>query len=135
MPITATPDGRNTWILWLKVVSLYVENAICRYGFLINVVEVCAEASFIHPPGRGIGTVDSKVEVTIKQKDGREFSHLVILPEGEPENPLTDSELRAKFRNCGGMVLKEEKVERLHDAVMQMDKLDDVNELGKLTTF
>ena len=68
---------------------------------------LAAKCSYVHPEGWGVGTVDPKVEVTIKLKNGREFSNLVVLPKGEPENPLTDTELGNKFRNCGSLVLKE----------------------------
>ncbi len=94
-----------------------------------------AKCSYIHPQGWGAGMNDPKVEVTINLKNGLEFSNLVILPKGEPENPLTEAELLTKFRNCAGMILNEEKIERLHDAVMKMDKMDDINELGEITIF
>ena len=44
--------------------------------------------------------------VTVELKDGRLLSRRVDYPKGEPENPISDEELRAKFRSlaaCGGL--------------------------------
>ena len=44
--------------------------------------------------------------VTVELKDGRLLSKRVDYPKGEPENPISDEELRAKFRSladCGGL--------------------------------
>ena len=94
---------------------------------------IAAKCSYIHPEGWGVGTVDPKVEVTIKLKNGREFKNLVVLPKGEPENPLTDTELADKFRNCANVILKNEQVEQLYNAVMNMEKMDNINDLIGIT--
>jgi 2-methylcitrate dehydratase PrpD len=94
---------------------------------------IAAKCSYVHPEGWGVGTVDPKVEVTIKLKNGREFTNLVVLPKGEPENPLTDTELADKFRNCANVILRNEQVEQLYNAVMTMEKMDSINVLIGMT--
>ena len=96
---------------------------------------IAAKCSYIHPAGWGVGTVDPKVEVTITLNNGRTFTSLVLLPKGEPENPLTDNELRDKFRNCAGRVFRDEQVERLYDTVLHMERVNDVNDLVDITAL
>ena len=95
---------------------------------------LAAKCSYIHPEGWGAGMNDPKVEVTIKLKNGKEYSQLVVLPKGEPENPLTETELLDKFRNCAGRVLTEKEIESLYEAVMNLDKMDDISELTGIMT-
>uniref|UniRef100_A0A3Q2ZYK6 Cis-aconitate decarboxylase n=1 Tax=Kryptolebias marmoratus TaxID=37003 RepID=A0A3Q2ZYK6_KRYMA len=48
---------------------------------------------------------------------------------GHWRNPLTNESLRKKFRNNAGVVLPSEKVERLIEAVEELDRLDDCGAL------
>ena len=93
-----------------------------------------AKCSYIHPDGWGVGMNEPKVEVTITLNNGHEFSELVGLPKGEPENPLTDEELLSKFKNCAGVILKEKEIDRLYETVMNIDNLVDISEITRITS-
>lgn len=61
-------------------------------------------------------------EVTVRLRDGREHARLVLLPKGEPENPLTVEELQAKYLDlarAGG--LDADRAQRLMHAVRAAD--------------
>ena len=93
-----------------------------------------SKLTFIHPQGWGVGTVDPKVELTIKMKDGQEYSHLVVLPKGEPENPLTDYEMVAKFNDCTKSALKKKDAEKIVDSIMNLEKLTKISQLTNSIT-
>jgi 2-methylcitrate dehydratase PrpD len=95
---------------------------------------VGSKLTFVHPQGWGIGTVDPKVEVTIRMKNGQEFVHLVTLPKGEPENPLTDDEMIGKFKDCTKNVFKNKEAERVIDNIMHLEKLSKISQLTDLIT-
>jgi len=45
-------------------------------------------------------TVKSWATTTITTTDGRSFTARVVDPKGYPDNPLSEQELAAKFRDC-----------------------------------
>lgn len=72
-------------------------------------------------------------EVRIKTRDGQQYKGRVENAKGDPQNMLTDDEFDQKFRYLVGDLLPEERVTALMDAVNQLEKLDDVGELVRLT--
>jgi 2-methylcitrate dehydratase PrpD len=68
-------------------------------------------------------------EVVIKLQDGTVQSCKVDSPRGEPENPMTDEELYAKFRDCSERVLKAKDVEETIERTMHLEELQAVTEL------
>lgn len=53
----------------------------------------------------------------------RTYARTVLVPKGEPENFLTEAELRAKFFGLTDTVLDAERAARLADRVLELDKL------------
>jgi 2-methylcitrate dehydratase PrpD len=68
--------------------------------------------------------------VTIKTTDGRSYSARVDIPRGDPALPLTDSELLAKYRDCGRSQLGPDDIEHSVGLVLGLDKLPDVGTLA-----
>lgn len=68
-------------------------------------------------------------EVTIKTKDGEEYSCLVTSPKGEPKNPMTDQELIAKFSDCTKLMLKVSEQNQLADTILNIERVDDISGL------
>ncbi len=74
-------------------------------------------------PGRRSGVV------RIDLADGRSLEKRVLDPKGEGENPMSDADLKLKFRvNCEPVVGKA-KCERLDQMVWEFDKASDMSEL------
>jgi 2-methylcitrate dehydratase PrpD len=71
-------------------------------------------------------------EVTITLRDGRRLQRRVRHAKGQPQNPLTDAELTAKFRDAAGRVLPGERVAQLLAAVQALETLPDVSALARL---
>ena len=71
-------------------------------------------------------------EVTIALRDGRRLVRRVRHAKGQPQNPLTDAELTAKFRDAATRVLPAERAESILSAVQGLDSLADVGALARL---
>jgi len=67
--------------------------------------------------------------VTIVLSDGRKLEAYNEYPKGDPENPLTASELVAKFKGLAGGILPGAQMDRIVDKVMSLEKIADANEL------
>lgn len=79
---------------------------------------------------KGLGTKS----VTVKLKDGREFSREVTVAKGMPQNPLTPSEFNLKYRDCASVVLSGEDVERSLSLLKRLQKVNNVKEITHTIT-
>jgi 2-methylcitrate dehydratase PrpD len=70
-------------------------------------------------------------KVTVRAR-GRDFTRTVAVPKGEPANFLTEAELRGKFSGLADAVLGAERAARLADAVLAIDRTQDVSSLMRL---
>jgi len=70
-------------------------------------------------------------KLTVRAR-GRDFVQFVKVAKGEPENFLTEAELRAKFAGLAEGVLGAERARQLADAVLALDRAPDVNGLMRL---
>ncbi|NMJ40912.1 MmgE/PrpD family protein [Roseomonas sp. JC162] len=58
--------------------------------------------------------------VTITMEDGQSFQETVMLPKGDPGNPLSDAELEGKFRGNVEPVFGAAQATRLRDAILRL---------------
>ena len=74
--------------------------------------------------------------VTIETKDGRQFSERNDGPfKGDPDNPLSERDVEAKFYKIATPQLGRERVERIATGIRELDKLDDLSKLIESLTF
>jgi 2-methylcitrate dehydratase PrpD len=71
-------------------------------------------------------------KVTIEMKDGRRYSAYSKIPRGDPEKPLSDEELEAKFRNLAMRTLDEGRVDKMISTVRRLEDLKNIEELIRL---
>ena len=69
--------------------------------------------------------------VTIRLKDGRTLAGANAYPKGDPENPLSEQELIAKFKGLTEGTLSPAQADAIIARVMHLESLGDVNELLK----
>ncbi|MBY0332259.1 MAG: MmgE/PrpD family protein [Acetobacteraceae bacterium] len=70
--------------------------------------------------------------VTITMQDGTAHIETVLLPKGDPGNPLNDEELAAKFRqNCAGR-MDAGRMRALEDAIMTLPRAESLTPLSAL---
>ena len=85
----------------------------------------------VHPDwAQGSDVYDSRADVmTVKLQNGQEYRHEVRTARGCPENPLTDEELLAKYRECARLAIKDEAAERCIELVWKLEELQNLDEL------
>jgi 2-methylcitrate dehydratase PrpD len=67
--------------------------------------------------------------VLIRTKDGRSFSARVDTLRGDPDMPLTDDELLAKYNDCARSLLSSEEIRKSTALVMSLEKVEDIRDL------
>lgn len=73
--------------------------------------------------------------VTITMDDGTSFTETVLLPKGDPGNPLTDAELEVKFRDNCAATLSPAATDRLRDAIMALPAAGSLDALSSLLSL
>jgi len=73
-----------------------------------------------------------RVVVTIRRKDGREFTRQLDFPKGDPRNPLSDAEVEEKFAALAEGVLSGRAQKKLNEAVWGLEKIGSVSKLMAL---
>jgi 2-methylcitrate dehydratase PrpD len=63
------------------------------------------------------------------------FQTTVVYPRGNPENPLSDEDLRAKFRSLTAKIVGEKVCIKLQDAILDLARARDVTSLTQLLAF
>lgn len=86
--------------------------------------DLCSRIRMTADPKFGVMGRQAVVEVATR--DGRTLRKHVDMPKGEPEWPLTDEELHAKFVSLASLALPPERVERLESLVLGVDELEDI---------
>ena len=67
--------------------------------------------------------------VTVKLKDGKEYSHEVRISKGLPQNPLTSDELAGKYKDCASTVLSKEGVDESLRMLSNLPQVKNIREL------
>ncbi len=73
--------------------------------------------------------------VEIRDREGNSYSSRVDYAKGDPQNPLTDAELRTKFAEVTDGILDEPAARAIIETVMLADDLDTVADLSRLLQF
>ncbi len=70
--------------------------------------------------------------IDVALNNGRVLSDRVLIARGDCENPLSDDELRAKFRTAAAATLSDGQIARLEETVMRAESLADCRVLAGL---
>jgi 2-methylcitrate dehydratase PrpD len=70
--------------------------------------------------------------VTIELKSGSRLSHTARIAKGHPENPMTESEVLAKFRSNAKEIISAEGSEKLIAALQNLEEVGDLRDLTGL---
>jgi 2-methylcitrate dehydratase PrpD len=73
--------------------------------------------------------------VTIRMKDGTSVFKDCVISHGDPEDPLTDAEVRQKYMSCCHGILSRETSEKGADLIMNLDRLNNVDSVMEILTF
>jgi 2-methylcitrate dehydratase PrpD len=72
------------------------------------------------------------VRVKVKLRGGEEFSETVWEPKGNPSNPMSQDEIREKFRKCANQALLDSSVERALETIERLETLRNVSDLTSI---
>ena len=75
-----------------------------------------------HHGGRG-------PSVTVRLRDGREFTRRMDMAEDQPWTPPTDDERVAKYRDCAKRVLDDRKIEACLQLTQNLEAVSDIREI------
>ena len=87
-----------------------------------------------HPELSDLMLVDP-ARLTIKMKDGGEFSGERQYPIGSPEEPLSTTEIGKLYQKFTKGVLSEKQIEKTLELLLNLEKLSDVEQLVDAITF
>ena len=91
------------------------------------------KVKYVHP--KGLTGERIPEEVTVKLRDGRQYTHQVLEPKGAPANPLTEEELVAKYKDCASLALPPDAVEHSLELLSNLEDIKDITELANLMTL
>jgi len=74
------------------------------------------------------------VELEVQLRNGNSYSEKVLHAKGSDKHPMTEEEVLRKFALLASRVLSSSRVEKLRDTLLNLEKLDDAREIGKLLT-
>jgi 2-methylcitrate dehydratase PrpD len=70
--------------------------------------------------------------VVVTLEDGRTLTNRVAVNRGNPDRPLANAEIEAKyFENCA-LTLEESAAHRIRDAVLELESIEDAREFEAL---
>jgi 2-methylcitrate dehydratase PrpD len=70
--------------------------------------------------------------VTVRTTDGRELTAEVLYPKGNPHNPLSEEEFRAKFMDMAERVLGHDQADELYRTARSLRSVGDVADLAPM---
>ena len=74
------------------------------------------------------------VELEVQLRNGNSYSEKVLHAKGSDKHPMSEEEILKKFDLLASRVLSRSRVERLRDALLNLEKLADARQIGKLLT-
>ncbi|MFC1918793.1 MmgE/PrpD family protein [Chloroflexota bacterium] len=80
------------------------------------------------------GFYDRPAPVTVKLKNGKEYSHEVLKAKGHADIPLSWDELLVKYRDCARLALNDRDMERSIELLADLEKLKNLKELMEIIT-
>lgn len=73
--------------------------------------------------------------LTIRTRSGAEFKKLCVISHGDPEDPLTDDEVRHKYLGCTDGIVALPKAQQAADMMFALERQASVKPLLELLTF
>jgi len=71
----------------------------------------------------------SPVQLKMKTVEGEEFCETILEARGSPSNPMSQDEIREKFRECARYVLPDSGVETALETIERLETLKNISEL------
>jgi 2-methylcitrate dehydratase PrpD len=98
------------------------------------VIQEMIPRTVVHQDGDLYAKVQNSMpgRVTVRTKDGREFTDEVLYPKGNPSNPMTEDEFKGKFMDMAVRVLGHHQADELYQRARELPGVADVADLAPL---
>jgi 2-methylcitrate dehydratase PrpD len=98
------------------------------------VIQSMIPRTIVHQDGDLYSKVQNSMpgRVTVRTADGRKFTDEVLYPKGNPANPLTEDEFKAKFMDMAERVLGPEQADELYQRARDLPRVGNVSDLAPL---
>jgi 2-methylcitrate dehydratase PrpD len=115
-------------------ITEFTEKKLKDQEFMDRVREVGKKCEFIIDPELEKLYPEQYPAVTkVIMRDGKVFERSVYAPRGfYPEHPVSDDQVKEKFRNLAMQVISKEKSEKVISLIDNLEKVKDVGEIAKL---
>jgi 2-methylcitrate dehydratase PrpD len=97
--------------------------------------EARSKVEVIIHPDRSKVLVESPAQVIVKMKDGKQFSGERKFTIGSPQEPLTMDQYKELYSKFTSGILSNDQIDRTAEALLNLEKLNDVIELMDILTF
>lgn len=100
-----------------------------------NVLAMIDRVNFyVHDELEALGYDQMWTQIDIEMKDGRTVTGRNRVGKGHPEDPMSDTELANKFRECADGVISKDQTESAIDAVFTLESAKDLTRLREVLT-
>jgi len=96
-----------------------------------KILEIAAKVQY-EEDRQAPGHEQFKGWVIIETRDGRRFERIEPYNRGSAEYPMSDDDIKAKFRDNASLMLKTDRVERIVETIAGLERVPDVRELVAL---
>lgn len=99
-----------------------------------EVLEIASKVKHIFDPHLSKAGIGPAV-VEVRTKDGRSFSKRENIAYGHPENPMSDKELMAKFKDCtryAKKTLSEGEINNLAEKILELEMVKNIKEITQI---
>jgi 2-methylcitrate dehydratase PrpD len=76
--------------------------------------------------------VDKGAGIEVETTDGRRLREIVAYSKGLPENPMSEAEVKDKFRSLVEPILPRGRTQQIIEAVDNLESIDDIDRLARL---
>lgn len=75
------------------------------------------------------------VRLKVKLRGGEEFCETVLEARGGPSNPMSQNEIREKFKECASQILPALSVKRALETIEHLETLKDISDLTSILSY
>jgi len=114
-------------------ISDFTEEKLVDTTFMEKVRQIGKKVELIVDPAMESAYPEKYIaEVVVELKSGRKYERVVRAAKGfYPENPVSDEEIKSKFRSIAGQIIPEKQLEEVIQLTENLEKIKDVKEITR----
>lgn len=101
----------------------------------IEAQALLSKVDYLYPAEYKKSPLSLAQEVVVKLNNGAEYSHRVDVPKGDPENPISEKELSAKFIDCARLSFPQKVIEKVLQMITNLESLGNIAKLMDILSY